>query len=587
MLVAGLDLRSRVTLAKAKSNPSKAQQKFIPSFTSTRYLTLILAFLVRTMSVRMFIIPIQRLDIYWLFRICYFWLLITHNPLNSFDIRFIRPSHSPWGAPVLFVKKKDGSFRMCIDYRELNKLTVKNCYPLPRIDDLFDQFQGSCYFSKIDLRSGYHQLRVHEEDIPKTTFRTQYGHFEFTVMPFELTNALTVFMELINRVCKPYLDKFFIGFIDAILIYSKSKEDHEIHLKLVLELLKKEKLFAKFSKSEFWLQEVHFIGHVVNRNGIHVDPSKIEVVKNWKALKTPSEIRSFMGLEDYYRRFILFSDYDREIRYHPRKANVVADALSRKERAKPRRVRAMSMTIQSSIRGTLLAAQNEANKEENAQVEILCGLNQQMENKEDRGLYFMDRIWIPLIGDVRTMIMNEAHATRYYIHPGADKMYYDLRDMYWWPVMKKDIDTHVKTSPFRKHGLDMSTAYHPQTDGQIIIRVFDVLHLKHCMEGSVGHVLWAEVGENRLIGPEMVQETTEKVALIKEKFKAVRDRQKSYADNRRKPLEFKVGDQVLLKVSPWKGAMRFGKKSKLAPRYVGPFEVLERIGPVAYRLRLP
>ncbi|GJW90719.1 putative nucleotidyltransferase, ribonuclease H [Tanacetum coccineum] len=220
------------------------------------------------------------------------------------DKGFIRPSYSPWGAPVLFVKKKDGSLRMCIDYRELNKLTVKNRYPLPRIDDLFDQLQGSRYFSKIDLRSGYHQLRVHEDDIPKTAFRTRYGHFEFTVMPFGLTNAPAVFMDLMNRVCKPYLDKFVIVFIDDILIYSKTKEDHEVHLGLVLELLRKEKLYAKFSKCEFWLQEVHFLGHVVNQNGIHVDPSKIEAVKNWKTPTTPSEIRSFLGLAGYYRRFI-------------------------------------------------------------------------------------------------------------------------------------------------------------------------------------------------------------------------------------------------------------------------------------------
>ncbi|GJU06661.1 reverse transcriptase domain-containing protein [Tanacetum coccineum] len=205
------------------------------------------------------------------------------------DKGFIRPSHSPWGAPVLFVKKKDGSFRMCIDYRELNKLTVKNRYPLPRIDDLFDQLQGARYFSKIDLRSGYHQLRVNEEDISKTAFRTRYGHFEFTVMPFGLTNAPAVFMDLMNRVCKLYLDKFVIVFIDDILIYSRSKEEHEDHLRLVLELLRQEKLFAKFSKCEFWLQEVHFLGHVINQDGIHVDPSKIEAVKNWEAPTSPTE----------------------------------------------------------------------------------------------------------------------------------------------------------------------------------------------------------------------------------------------------------------------------------------------------------
>ncbi|KAI3695288.1 hypothetical protein L1987_78283 [Smallanthus sonchifolius] len=220
------------------------------------------------------------------------------------DKGFIRPSHSPWGAPVLFVKKKDGSFRMCIDYRELNKLTIKNRYPLPRIDDLFDQLQGSTCFSKFDLRSDYHQLRVQEDDIPKTAFRTRYGHYEFMVMPFGLTNAPAVFMDLMNRVCKPYLDKFVIVFIDDILIYSKTKADHEEHLRLVSDLFRKEQLYAKFSKCEFWLKEVQFLGHIVNDKGIHVDPAKIETVKNCNAPKTPTEVRSFLGLAGYYRRFI-------------------------------------------------------------------------------------------------------------------------------------------------------------------------------------------------------------------------------------------------------------------------------------------
>ncbi|GKA30123.1 putative reverse transcriptase domain-containing protein, partial [Tanacetum coccineum] len=217
---------------------------------------------------------------------------------------FIRPSSSPWGAPVLFVKKKDGSFRMCIDYRELNKLTVKNRYPLPRIDDLFDQLQGSSIYSKIDLRSGYHQLRVREQDIPKTAFRTRYGHYEFQVMPFGLTNAPAVFMDLMNRVCKPYLDKFVIVFIDDILIYSKNEKEHEEHLKAILELLKKEQLYAKFSKCEFWIPKVQFLGHVIDSRGIHVDPAKIESIKDWASPKTPTEIRQFLGLAGYYRRFI-------------------------------------------------------------------------------------------------------------------------------------------------------------------------------------------------------------------------------------------------------------------------------------------
>ncbi|GJT96059.1 putative reverse transcriptase domain-containing protein [Tanacetum coccineum] len=217
---------------------------------------------------------------------------------------FIRPSSSPWGAPVLFVKKKDGSFRMCIDYRELNKLTVKNRYPLPRIDDLFDQLQGSSVYSKIDLRSGYHQLRFREEYIPKTAFRTRYGHYEFQVMPFGLTNAPAIFIDLMNRVCKPYRDKFVIVFIDDILIYLKNKQEHEEHLKLILELLKKEELYAKFSKCEFWIPKVQFLGHVIDSEGIHVDPAKIESIKDWTSPKSPTEIRQFLGLAGYYRRFI-------------------------------------------------------------------------------------------------------------------------------------------------------------------------------------------------------------------------------------------------------------------------------------------
>ncbi|GKA41188.1 putative reverse transcriptase domain-containing protein [Tanacetum coccineum] len=172
------------------------------------------------------------------------------------DKGFMRLSSSPWGTPVLFVKKKDGSFWICIDYRELNKLTVKNRYPLLRIDDLFDQLQGSSVYSKIDLRSGYHQLKVCDEYVPKTAFRTRYGHYEFQVMPFGLTNAPAVFMDLMNRVYRPYLNKFVIVFIDDILIYSKTKEEHDAHLRLILELLKNEELYAKFSKCDFWLSKL-------------------------------------------------------------------------------------------------------------------------------------------------------------------------------------------------------------------------------------------------------------------------------------------------------------------------------------------
>nr|GFA06103.1 putative reverse transcriptase domain-containing protein [Tanacetum cinerariifolium] len=194
---------------------------------------------------------------------------------------FIRPSVSPWGEPVLFVKKKDGSIRLCIDYRELNKITIRNRYPLPRIDDLFDQLHGAMHFSKIDLRSGYHQLRVKEKDISKTAFRTRYGHYKFLVMPFGLTNAPAVFMDLMNRVFHEFLDKFVIMFIDDILVFSKSKEEHEDHLRTVLQILRPEKLYAKFSKCEFWLSSVAFIGHIVSAEGITMDPAKVEAITKW------------------------------------------------------------------------------------------------------------------------------------------------------------------------------------------------------------------------------------------------------------------------------------------------------------------
>ncbi|GKA04540.1 retrotransposon protein, putative, ty3-gypsy subclass [Tanacetum coccineum] len=288
------------------------------------------------------------------------------------DKGFIRPSSSPWGAPVLFVKKKDGSFWMCINYRELNKLTVKNHYPLPRINDLFDQLQGSSVYLKINLRSGYHQLRVREEDISKTAFRTRYGHYEFQVMPFGLTNAPVVFIDLMNRVCKPYLDKFMIVFIDDILIYSKNKQEHEEHLKLILELLKKkefapilalpegsedfiaycdaskkglgavlkqrEKVIAYASRQPK-IQEKNYTTHDLELGAVVValkiwrhylygtkctvftDHKSLQYILNQKELN----MRQCCWLE-------LLSDYDCKIRYHPGKANVVADAQKQKER---------------------------------------------------------------------------------------------------------------------------------------------------------------------------------------------------------------------------------------------------------------
>ncbi|GJX44828.1 putative reverse transcriptase domain-containing protein [Tanacetum coccineum] len=557
----------------------------------------------------------------------------------------------PGAAP-----KKDGSFWMCIDYRELNKLTVKNRYPLPRIDDLFDQLQGSRVYSKIDLRSGYHQLRVREEDISKTAFRTRYGHYEFQVMPFGLTNAPTVFMDLMNRVCKPYLDRFVIVFIDDILIYSKSRKEHEGHLKLILNLLKKEELYAKFSKCEFWLSKVQFLGHVIDSEGIHVDPAKIEAIKDWASPKTPTEIRQFLGLAGYYRRFIegfskiarpmtkltqksvkfewgekaeaafqllkqklcsapilalpegsenfvvycdashkglgavlmqrekviayasrqlkvheknytthdlelgavvfalkmwrhylygtkcvvftdhkslqhildqkelnmrqrrwleLLSDYDCEIRYHPGKANVVADALSRKERSKPLRVRALVMTIGLNLPKQILSAQSEARKEENFINEDLRGMINKLEPRADGTLCLNNRSWIPCLGDLRALIMHESHKSKYSIHPGSDKMYQDL---------KKNIRNQ---SEEQAAGQD--------TIWVIVDRLTKSAYFLPMREDDTGPkcrspICWAEVGDSQLTGPEIIHKTTERIVQIKSHIQAARDRQKSYAD---------------------------------------------------------
>ncbi|GJY89632.1 putative reverse transcriptase domain-containing protein [Tanacetum coccineum] len=374
------------------------------------------------------------------------------NQLQELSDRgFIQPSTSPWGAPVLFVKKKDGSFRMCIDYRELNKLTVKNHYPLPRIDDLFDQLQGSSVYSKIDLRSGYHQLRVRDKDIPKTAFRTRYGHYEFQVMPFGLTNTHAVCMDLMNRVCKPYLDKFV--FIDDILIYSRNEEEHTNHLRIILELLKKEKLYAKFSKyqeSAFQLlkqklcealilalskgnddfvvycdashqgmgavlmQREKFIAYASRQlkpNKENYTTHDLELgavvfaLKIWRHYlygtkctvftdhKSLQHILNKKELNMRQRHWLeLLADYDCEIRYHHRKANVVADALSRKERIKPLRVRALIMTIHPKLPLQILEAQNEALKEENVKAENLRGMDKAFEVRSNGTRCIKNRI---------------------------------------------------------------------------------------------------------------------------------------------------------------------------------------------------
>ncbi|GKA46979.1 putative reverse transcriptase domain-containing protein [Tanacetum coccineum] len=345
------------------------------------------------------------------------------------DKGFIRPSSSPWGAPVLFFKKKDGSFLMCINYRELSKLTVKNRYPLPRIDDLFDQLQGSSVYSKIDLRSGYHTLRVREEDIPKTAFRTRYGHYEFQVMPFGLTNTSAVFIDLMNQVCKPYLDKFMIIFIDDILIYSKSKQEHEEHLKLILELLKKEELSKLKTKNHLvcWLQH-------------EIPQWKWDNITMDFITKLPRTSSGYDTIWGISKGFGYSSGYEYDI-------PSADDGQSERT----------IQTLEDMLRACVIDFGNGWNRH------------------------------LPLI---KFSYNNSYH-------------------------------TSIKVPPFEA-----------------------------------------------LYGPD-------------------RDRQNSYADVRRKPLEFQVRDKVMLKVSPWKGVIRIGRRGKLNPRYISPFKVLAKVGTIAYRLELP
>nr|GEU31532.1 putative reverse transcriptase domain-containing protein [Tanacetum cinerariifolium] len=383
-------------------------------------------------------------------------------------------------------------------------------------------------------------------------------------MPFGLTNAPAVFIDLMNRVYRPYLDKFVIMFIDDILIYSKTREEHVEHLRLVLELLRKEKMFienfSKIAKSFTILTQKSKTFDWREEKELAFQTLKDKLC-NAIVLALFDGLKDFMvycdasgiGLGCVLMRKELFSDYDCEFRYHPGKANVVVDALSRNKIVNPKRVRAMNMTFQSSIKDKILSAQKEAVNES-----------------------------VPLKGDVRTLIMDKAHKSKYSIHPGADKIYYDLRDRYWWPGMKKDIAEYAINArgirnPFRhEYGLS-------PLDRWLECALFEALYGRKCRSP----IMWAEVGEGQLIGPKLVQETTEKILQIKDRLKAVHDRQKSYADKRGKPLEFSVGDYVLLKMSPWKGVVNFGKKGKLTPRFVGPFEIIEKVGRMAYRLDLP
>nr|GEU64074.1 putative reverse transcriptase domain-containing protein [Tanacetum cinerariifolium] len=502
------------------------------------------------------------------------------------DRGFIRPSSSPWGVPVLFVKKK-----MVL-------------------------FEWSRVYSKIDLRSGYHQLRVQKKDIPKTAFRTRYGHYEFQVMAFGLTNAPAVFMDLMNRVCKPYLDRFVIVLIDDILIYSKNRKDHEGHLKLILKLLKEEELYAKFSKCEFWLSKVQIFGHVVDSEGIHVDPAKIKAIKDWEPMKKLTQ---------------------KSMKFDCRKKAEAAFQLLKQKLcsapilALPEGSENFVVYYDASHKG-LGAVLMQKGESHSLRIPPTQGLREELYHTRPRAwcssvcLEDIETLYIPCFGDLRALIMHESHKLKYSIHPGSDKMYQDLKKLYWWPNMKAEIATYVSkcltyakvkieyqkpseddtlekltsqylkevvsrhevpvsnisdrdgrfTSHFWKSlnkalgtRLDMSTTYHPKTDGQSE-RTIQTLEdmLRACVldfgkgwdkplplvefsynnsyhtsikaapfEALYGRkyrspICWAEVGDRQLTSPEIIHETTEKIVQIKSRTQAAHDRQKSYADVR-------------------------------------------------------
>ncbi|GJS24509.1 putative nucleotidyltransferase, ribonuclease H [Tanacetum coccineum] len=559
------------------------------------------------------------------------------------------PGFRHGGAPVLLVKKKDGTHALLLITANSTVFQLYRYPPSPRIATfvLTKTVRGQI-ISKIDLRSGYHQLRVREQDISKTAFRTSYGHYEFLVMPFGLTNASAVFMDLMNRIFHEYLDKFVIVFFVDIFVLLQSEEEHERYLRIVLEILRQKKLRHHYDSinrlklspnGRTYYRSVKFVWTDERQESF--EELKRRLVSA-PILTLPSGSGGFQIYSDAskkgrelnmrQRRWLeLLKDYDTNIQYHPGKANVIKEA--------------------QRDDGELWAiVQN-----------VEDGKHTEFSVDDDGVVWFEDRLCVPNDQALREKVMTEAHSSPFTIHPGSTKMMRFPGFRYWfasltvrkrhdanlWVVVDRLIQEIVRlhgtptsivsdrdpkfTSHFWKGlqkawgtRLKFSTAFHPQTDGQsertiqtledmlracalewtgswdeylclvefaynnswhasIKAAPFELLYGRKCR----APICWDEVGERLIEGPELIEITNEKVAVAKEKLKEARSRQKSYADKHRRDLEFQTGDRVFLKVSPFRGVKRFGIKGKLSPRFIGPFEILERIGEVSYRLALP